>query len=113
MVPLCEQRGKGVRSKLQRVCKRMPTTARANDSYSLAGISMATSWSRFIRNGRSALLTDYFSRFPEVVKLVSTTSSSVITILKAIFSRHGLPEVVRSDNGPQFASTEFTKFAQS
>ena len=31
-------------------------------------------------------------------------------ILKAIFSRHGLPEVV---NRPQFASSEFTKFAQS
>ena len=44
------------------------------------------------------LVVDYFSRFPEVAKLVSTTSSSVITILKAIFSCHGLPEVVRSDN---------------
>ena len=56
------------------------------------------------------LVVDYFSRFPEVV---STTSSSVITILKAIFSRHGLPEVVCSDYGLQFASSEFTKFAQS
>ena len=27
------------------------------------------------------------------------------------FSRHGIPEVVISDNGPQYTSAEFTKFA--
>ena len=46
------------------------------------------------------LTVDYFSRYPEVTKLASTTSSSIITALKAVFSRHGIPEVVRSDNGP-------------
>ena len=56
---------------------------------------------------------DYFSRHPEIIKLPSTTSTSVIKALQAIFSRHGTPEIVRSDNGPQYASQEFTDFAKS
>ena len=59
------------------------------------------------------LVVDYFSRFPEICKLRSTTSGSVIAILKAIFARHGIPEVFRSDNGPQFASGEFTEFSKT
>ena len=59
------------------------------------------------------LVVDYFSRYPEVIKLGSTTSGSVISALKSIFSRHGIPEVVRSDNGPQYSSTEFSSFASS
>ena len=43
----------------------------------------------------------------------STTSNSVIQAMKSIFSRHGIPETVRSDNGPQYSSSEFSKFASS
>ena len=59
------------------------------------------------------LVVDYFSRYPEVVQLGSTTSNSVIQAMKSIFSRHGIPETVRSDNGPQYSSSEFSKFASS
>ena len=59
------------------------------------------------------LVVDYFSRYPEVVKLSSTTSGQVITALKTIFARHGIPETVRSDNGPQYSSQEFAMFASS
>ena len=55
---------------------------------------------------------DYFSRYPEVIKLTTTTSAAVITALKSIFARYGIPEIVRSDNGPQFASQEFATFAK-
>ena len=58
------------------------------------------------------LLVDYFSRFPEVIKLNTTTSSAVIRALQAAFSRYGIPEVLRSDNGPQYASQEFVEFAR-
>ena len=59
------------------------------------------------------ITVDYFSRYPEVNKLTTTTSSAIITALKAVFSRHGLPEVVRSDNGPQYSSHEFARFADT
>ena len=55
------------------------------------------------------LVVDYFSRYPEVKQLKSTTSTAVIHALKAIFSTHGIPEIVRSDNGPQFSSQELMR----
>ena len=57
------------------------------------------------------VIIDYFSRFPEVIKLKSTTSRSIIDTLKTIFARYGIPEVVRSDNVPQYSSVEFAEFA--
>ena len=59
------------------------------------------------------LIVDYFSRYPEVIQLTSTTSAAVVKVMKSIFSRNGVPEVVRSDNGPQFSAEEFAKFASS
>ena len=54
----------------------------------------------FQLKGRDYLLVvDYFSRFPEIQRLSSTTSSSVIGALKTMFSRFGIPETVISDNG--------------
>ena len=59
------------------------------------------------------LVVDYFSRFPEIVKLTNTTSNGVIAALRPIFARYGIPEIVRSDNGPQYVSQEMTNFATS
>ena len=59
------------------------------------------------------LVVDYYSRYIEVQKLNSTTSASVITALKAIFSRHGIPTTLVSDNGPQYDSHEMKQFAES
>lgn len=68
----------------------------------------------FEKNGFHYLLTvDYFSRYPEVTRLATTTSTAVISALKAVFARHGIPEVVRSDNGPQYSSHEFAIFVDS
>ena len=59
------------------------------------------------------IVVDYFSRYIEVAAMQKTTKShEVIRALKAIFARHGIPEEVRSDNGPQYASAEFTHFAK-
>lgn len=43
--------------------------------------------------------------------LISTTSA-VIEYNKSIFSGHGIPEIVTSDNGPKFSSKQFAEFAQ-
>ncbi|KAI5096743.1 complement component bfb isoform X1 [Silurus meridionalis] len=39
-------------------------------------------------------------------------AEAVIEHFKSIFAHHGIPEVVRSDNGPQFASEGFRAFAR-
>ena len=68
----------------------------------------------FTLNGANyVIVTDYFSRFPEVVKLTTTTSGSIISTLKSIFSRFGIPEEAVSDNGPQYASREFQDFGKA
>ena len=59
------------------------------------------------------LVVDYFSRYPEIIKLSSTVSTNIIAALKAIFSRHGIPEILRSDNGPQYSSVEFSQFVKT
>lgn len=58
------------------------------------------------------LVVDYYSRYIEVAKLTSTSASSVTTHLKPIFSCHGIPETVISDNGPQYSATAFEEFSK-
>lgn len=58
------------------------------------------------------ITVDYFSDFWELDQLPDTLSSTVVTKTKQNFSRYGIPEKVISDNGPQFCSQEYTKFAQ-
>ncbi|XP_060083508.1 uncharacterized protein K02A2.6-like [Ylistrum balloti] len=57
------------------------------------------------------LVVDYFSRYIEISKLMGTTSHIVVDHLKSIFARHGIPEIVRSDNGPQYCSDVFRQFS--
>ena len=66
-----------------------------------------------LRGKHYLLVVDYFSRYPEIIQMTSTTSTSTINALKTIFSRHGIPEVVRSDNGPQYSSQEFVAFSEA
>ena len=65
-----------------------------------------------LKGAKYLLIVDYFSRYPEVIKMTSTTSEATISVLKSVFTRHGILEVVRSDNGPQYAATEFSESAK-
>ena len=58
------------------------------------------------------LIVDYFSRWIEIAKLQPATSSSVIGHMQSIFARYGIPEVIVSDNGPQYSSEVFSQFAR-
>ena len=63
-------------------------------------------------NGRTLLVVcDYYSNYVEVARV--TTSKSIIKELKQIFARFGIPDVLVTDNGPQFASSEFTVFTRN
>ena len=48
----------------------------------------------------------------EISKLDQLTANSVIAHTSSIFARHGISEAVVSDNGPQFASEAYNKFAR-
>jgi hypothetical protein len=67
----------------------------------------------FSFNNYEYLVTvDYYSNFFELDTLGhSLTAVKVIKKLKGQFARHGLPEALVSDNGPQFSSEEFKAFA--
>ena len=64
-------------------------------------------------NGEHLLVVvDYHSRWIEAILLKKTDAQHVIKSMEAIFRTHGLPETVRSDNRPPFASKEFEAFLE-
>ena len=59
------------------------------------------------------LVVEYFSCYVEVAALrKNKTASEIIRALKAMFARNGIPEKVRSDNGPPYDSQEYSHFAR-
>ena len=58
------------------------------------------------------VVIDDFSRFPEVEILHSTSEKSTIPKLDAIFARQGIPEIVKTDNGPPFNGDQFASWAK-
>ncbi|MGH0170178.1 UNVERIFIED_CONTAM: hypothetical protein FKN15_058554 [Acipenser sinensis] len=58
------------------------------------------------------LIVDYYSRYFETAQLPDTKSQTIIAHTKSILGRHGIPEEIKSDNGPQFTSAEYKKFTK-
>ena len=56
------------------------------------------------------VLIDSHSKWLEVHPVTTATSAVTIEKLKFIFSTHGLPDMIVSDNGSVFTSNEFTNF---
>lgn len=64
-------------------------------------------------NKQYLAVIDKYSRWIELKQINPPTARTVIQRLKEIFSVHGIPETVQSDNGPQFTSMEYKDFAKS
>ena len=63
--------------------------------------------------GRDYLVVvDYYSKYPELALLENKTSECVISHVKSISARHGIPEEIVADNQP-FGSYSFRQFAES
>ena len=56
------------------------------------------------------VVVDHYSRYYEVAVVRTITSEKTIESLKTIFARHGLPEVLVSDHGPNLVSEKFKAF---
>ena len=63
-----------------------------------------------LRNSKYLLIVDYYSRFPVLHELASTTARVLIQEIKAVFTELGVPSVIVSDGGPQYTSVEFKDF---
>ena len=57
------------------------------------------------------LTADYFSDYFELDLLPDASVATVVNFLKQHFARHGMPDVVITDNDPQFKSADFHNFA--
>ncbi len=55
-------------------------------------------------------LTDYHSKWPELAFASSATTEDVVKFLSTVFSHHGNPECIVTDNGTQFTSAVFAEF---
>ena len=58
------------------------------------------------------VLVDAHSKWLEASVVASTSSEQAIKALRRVFATHGLPEVLVSDNGTAFTSTEFQTFVK-
>ncbi|XP_048759452.2 uncharacterized protein K02A2.6-like [Ostrea edulis] len=75
--------------------------------WSKVGVDLFT-----LNNINYLIIVDYFSGYFEVDDLRDTLAITVIRKMKYHFARYGLPDIVVSDNGPQFSCLEFLNFAE-
>lgn len=59
------------------------------------------------------IIVDATSKWVEIFKTQSITSSITISFLRSCFARFGIPVTLVSDNAPNFTSTEFLSYLES
>ena len=59
------------------------------------------------------VMVDHYSDYIELDSLnTNTSANTVIRAMKRQFARHGIPDELLTDNGPQFESHEYSRFAR-
>ena len=56
------------------------------------------------------IAVDYYSKYWEIERLYDTKSITIVKKMKKMFSRLGIPETLRNDNGPQYTAQVFKEF---
>ena len=56
------------------------------------------------------VVVDTYSKWMEVVRMTSTTSENTINVVRTLYSSHGIPNYLVSDNPVQFTGAEFQIF---
>ena len=100
------------------ICRELDTTSQPNEPL-ISHEVLSCPWESvgtdiFFLDGKEYLITiDYRRNFWEADRLLDSNASTVILELKSHYARHGIPDQVMSNNGPQFVSTEFATFAKT
>ena len=55
---------------------------------------------------------DQYARYPAVEFTSSTSADYVIPLFTRVFNMYGIPEEIKSDNGPPLNGSKFANFAQ-
>ena len=58
------------------------------------------------------VIIDSYSKWLEVAPVSSADTLQTVTVLRQVFSTHGIPEMIVSDNGTAFTSSEFEEFTK-
>lgn len=89
------------------------TTKRAHNNNRLARRTVAESSDWFVSSGwKKWPAGKWLSNYPEMALLPSMSATCVIRHMKSLFARHGIPQIVHSDNGPCYSCKEFKDFAE-
>ena len=88
-----------IHNRRKQSCEPMMPSDVSHYPFQIVGIDL------FHWNGQDfVLVVDYYSRYWEIQTLYKTDAATTIKKIKHVFSRIGIPEIVRSDNGPQYNS---------
>lgn len=64
------------------------------------------------KNTYFLVVIDAYSKWPEIIRTNTTSSSKTTAILASVFARFGSPLQIVSDNGSQFTSDQFQSFCK-
>ena len=109
---------KMVEKKVQSCCACLTSTSESKREPLLMSPLPNAPWSEvsmdFTELPNSELvITDDYSRYPIVEMVKSTSANMVIPIVDKVFSKFGIPDVVKTDNRPPFNSSAFQSIAQT
>ncbi|QQP41372.1 Uncharacterized protein FKW44_015720, partial [Caligus rogercresseyi] len=91
----------------------LPQEPLVQEKIPLRPFEMATSDLFYYGGNQYLVYADRTSGFPLIAKYNGDPSASdVIKDLRRFFSLMGVPNILRSDNGPQYASEEMKKFSR-
>ena len=65
-----------------------------------------------VRGKMFFILVDSFSKWVEIFPMAYTSALNTVEKLRQCFACFGLPDVIVSDNGPQFISSEYKTFCK-
>ena len=58
-------------------------------------------------------IKDEYSRFVEVEIVRSLSANTIVSVIDKLFASRGIPDVLKTDNGPPFSSAAFKEFSIS